>query len=97
MSAVNAPGIALAFVAGAISITSPCCLPLLPGYVGYLTGLSAARLGGLTRRLARSKALVQAGSGAILVAMGALLVTDRWLPLMAPVLAWYAQARWPPI
>jgi hypothetical protein len=26
-----------------------------------------------------------------------LLVTDRWLPLVSPVLAWYAQARWPPM
>ena len=23
--------------------------------------------------------------------------TDRWLPLMAPILSWYARARWPPI
>jgi len=22
---------------------------------------------------------------------------DRWLQVVAPVLAWYAQARWPPI
>jgi cytochrome c-type biogenesis protein len=62
-----------------------------------LIGLSARRLGALTRRLGRGMALVQAGSGALLVAMGALLITDRWLPLVAPVLAWYAQARWPPI
>jgi hypothetical protein len=23
-------------------------------------------------------------------------VTDRWLPLVAPALSWYAQTRWPP-
>jgi len=62
-----------------------------------LLGLSASRFRGLARRLGRGMALVQAGSGATLVAMGVLLVTGRWLPLMAPVLAWYAQARWPPI
>src|SRR5260370_39866226 len=39
MPGVGEPGIAIAFVAGLISITSPCCLPLLPGYLGYLTGL----------------------------------------------------------
>src|SRR5713226_3542088 len=38
MPGVGEPGIAIAFVAGLISITSPCCLPLLPGYLGYLTG-----------------------------------------------------------
>lgn len=30
---------ALAFVAGVVSFTSPCTLPLLPGYVSYVSGL----------------------------------------------------------
>lgn len=30
---------ALALAAGAVSFASPCCLPLVPGYVGYLAGL----------------------------------------------------------
>ncbi|QJY47818.1 cytochrome c biogenesis CcdA family protein [Pseudonocardia broussonetiae] len=33
---------ALALAAGAISFASPCCLPLVPGYVGYLAGLVGA-------------------------------------------------------
>lgn len=32
---------ALALAAGALSFASPCCLPLVPGYVGYLAGLVA--------------------------------------------------------
>ncbi len=32
--------VALAFVAGVVSITSPCCLPLLPGYVSYVSAVS---------------------------------------------------------
>jgi hypothetical protein len=40
---------------------------------------------------------MQATAGGFLVVMGLLLVTDRWLQLIAPVLSWYAQARWPPI
>ena len=32
---------ALAFVAGIISFTAPCTLPLLPGYVSYVSGLEA--------------------------------------------------------
>jgi cytochrome c-type biogenesis protein len=35
----------LAFVAGAVSITSPCCLPLMPGYLSYISGVSAAEEG----------------------------------------------------
>lgn len=45
----------------------------------------------------RAPAILQGASGFLLVAMGFLLVTDRWLPLVSPVLSWYAQARWPPI
>ena len=59
--------------------------------------LSVAKVRGWMRRLGRAPALLQGAAGALLVAMGFLLVTDRWLPLIAPVLAWYAQARWPPV
>lgn len=33
---------ALAFVAGLVSFTAPCTLPLLPGYVSYVSGLDRA-------------------------------------------------------
>jgi len=59
--------------------------------------LSVPRVRGWLGRLARGTAALQAASGVLLVAMGFLLLTDRWLPLVSPVLAWYAQARWPPI
>jgi cytochrome c-type biogenesis protein len=32
----------LAVTAGAVSFASPCCLPLVPGYLGYLAGLVGA-------------------------------------------------------
>ncbi len=59
--------------------------------------LSVPKVNNLLRRLGRAPALMQGAAGALLVAMGVLLVTDRWLPLISPVLAWYAQARWPPV
>jgi len=31
-------GILLAFAAGIVSFASPCCLPLVPAYVGYMVG-----------------------------------------------------------
>ena len=34
----------LALVAGAISFSSPCCLPLLPGYVSFISGLPVSEL-----------------------------------------------------
>jgi cytochrome c-type biogenesis protein len=34
----------VAAAAGAVSFLSPCCLPLVPGYVSYITGMSGADL-----------------------------------------------------
>ena len=32
----------VAAAAGAITFASPCCLPLIPGYLSYVTGMSGA-------------------------------------------------------
>src|SRR5713101_4676249 len=32
----------VAAAAGAITFISPCCLPLIPGYLSYVTGMSGA-------------------------------------------------------
>jgi cytochrome c-type biogenesis protein len=61
-----------------------------------LLSLSVVHVRALLRRVRRGTAVLQTVSAVLLVAMGVLLVTDRWLPLIAPVLAWYAAARWPP-
>ena len=39
---------AVALIAGLLSFLSPCVLPLIPSYIGFLTGMSAEELG--TRR-----------------------------------------------
>jgi len=44
----------LATVAGVVSFTSPCCLPLVPGYLSYMSALPVADLG---QRQARAVAL----------------------------------------
>ncbi len=36
---VDAPNIALAFAAGLVSFLSPCCLPLVPGYLATVAGV----------------------------------------------------------
>lgn len=59
--------------------------------------LSLDRVRPRLRAAGRVSAWLQPVSGAILAAMGLLLVTDLWLPTVAPVLAWYAELRWPPI
>src|SRR5256886_17504164 len=43
---VSALALALAaFAAGLISFSSPCCLPLIPGYLSYVSALPASELG----------------------------------------------------
>jgi len=42
---VDAPNLALAFAAGLISFVSPCCLPLVPGYLATVSGVEPGALG----------------------------------------------------
>ena len=58
--------------------------------------LSVGRVRPVLSRFRRAAAIAQAVAGGLLVAMGALLLTGLWLPLISPLLAWYAQLRWPP-
>ncbi|EYR64499.1 cytochrome C biogenesis protein [Actinotalea ferrariae CF5-4] len=62
----------LALVAGVISFTSPCCLPILPGYVSYVSGLreSTPSAGGAVATRARSRVL----TGSVLFVLGFTLV-----------------------
>ena len=40
----------LAFAAGVVSFASPCVLPLAPGYLSYVTGLTGAEIAGEERQ-----------------------------------------------
>ena len=69
-------GVLVAFGAGIISFLSPCVLPLVPGYVSMVSGLSAAELGdGRARRplapVLRGIGLFVAGFTVVFVALGA--------------------------
>jgi len=55
MDAISLP--LIAFGAGILSFTSPCCIPLVPGYLSFISGLPVSELGvrearGLTLRAA---------------------------------------------
>ena len=62
--------LAIAFGAGLISITSPCCLPLLPGYLGYISGNAAAQPTGSRRPLIAASLFVL-GFTLVFTALGA--------------------------
>ena len=64
----------LALLAGVISFSSPCCLPLMPGYVSYVSGVAGAQAGGgvaLRSRVLASGGLFVLGFTLVFVAMGA--------------------------
>lgn len=58
----------VAAIAGLLSCASPCVLPLLPGYIGYVTGLSAGRPEARTRVAVLGATLFVLGFTAVFVA-----------------------------
>jgi cytochrome c-type biogenesis protein len=61
----------LAVLAGFVSFASPCVLPLVPGYLGYVTGLTGVDLERQRRgRLVAGAALFVAGFSAVFVTAG---------------------------
>jgi cytochrome c-type biogenesis protein len=89
---LQTPNLLLAFGAGVLSFLSPCCLPIFPSFLSYVTGISVDELTAGTRA-ARSRILSHsiaffAGFSTIYVAMGLvasaladLFRTHRfWLP-----------------
>ncbi|WP_042428819.1 cytochrome c biogenesis CcdA family protein [Streptacidiphilus anmyonensis] len=65
----------VALLAGMVSFFSPCVLPLVPGYLSYVTGFSAADLadadGRRRGRMALGAVLFVLGFSAVFVSMGA--------------------------
>ena len=51
--------IPVAAAAGAVTFLSPCCLPLVPGYLSYLTGMSGATASDRRRQAATTPASAQ--------------------------------------
>jgi cytochrome c-type biogenesis protein len=63
----------VAFLAGVLSIITPCVLPLVPGYLSAVSAVEANRLGeaGAGRRVARASVPFVLGFTVVFVALGA--------------------------
>jgi cytochrome c-type biogenesis protein len=61
-----------AVVAGTVSFTSPCCLPLIPGYLSYISALPVSQLGTVEARTIALKASIRfvAGFTVVFTALG---------------------------
>jgi cytochrome c-type biogenesis protein len=64
-------GLVIAFAAGVVSFTSPCVLPLVPGYLSFVSGVGFDELGSRPRTVIRATAAFVAGFTAMFVALGA--------------------------
>jgi cytochrome c-type biogenesis protein len=71
MNEPAALGFVVAFMAGLLSFLSPCVLPLVPSYVGFITGMTLPEMAG-RRRVALTHALLFVlGFSLIFVILGA--------------------------
>jgi cytochrome c-type biogenesis protein len=71
---VNEPaalGLFVAFAAGLLSFLSPCVLPLVPSYIGFLTGMSLPEVGGRRRVAVGHALLFVLGFSLVFVLLGA--------------------------
>ena len=77
---METPSILAAFGAGVLSFISPCVLPLIPGYLSYISGLTLEEMegtgGGVTAAVARRRVLVASiffiiGFSLVFVSLGA--------------------------
>jgi len=68
------PTIIVAFIAGIVSFVSPCVLPLIPGFLAYLSGTSSGQQGARLKIFLNSVAFVL-GFSVIFALLGVLLNT----------------------
>jgi cytochrome c-type biogenesis protein len=82
----------LALLAGLVSFASPCVLPLVPGYLGYIGGMAEAKGGSATRRrLLLGTALFVLGFSAVFIVTTLVSATAgfwlmRWQDLITRIL-----------
>ena len=82
----------LAFLAGVVSFLSPCVLPVVPGYLTFVSGMTLDELQDGDTRTARRRAVLHAllfglGFGLVFMTLGAAATAAgqalaRWLPLI---------------
>lgn len=71
MTDAPALGLSVAFLAGILSFLSPCVLPLVPSYVGFITGMSVNELAGRRRTALLHAGLFVLGFSLVFIALGA--------------------------
>ena len=83
----------LAFLAGLLSFLSPCVLPVVPGYITFVSGMTLEELRSGDTKRARSRAITHsllfvAGFGIVFMSLGAAATAlgrsfAQWLPWLS--------------
>jgi cytochrome c-type biogenesis protein len=71
MSEPVALGVAVAFAAGLLSFLSPCVLPLVPSYIGFLTGMTVSEMSERRRTALLHGICFVAGFSLVFILLGA--------------------------
>jgi cytochrome c-type biogenesis protein len=71
MNEPAALGFVVAFIGGLLSFLSPCVLPLVPSYVGFITGMTLPEVKGRRRAALTHALLFVAGFSLVFVLLGA--------------------------
>lgn len=71
MSEPGSLSLFVAFTAGVLSFLSPCVLPLVPSYIGFLTGMTLPEMSGRRRAALVHALLFVAGFSLVFVLLGA--------------------------
>jgi cytochrome c-type biogenesis protein len=72
---IESPTLALAFTAGFISFVSPCCLPLVPGYLATVAGVGPAGAGRGVKRRVLGRSLLFVGTFSLIFVLLGLTAT----------------------
>jgi cytochrome c-type biogenesis protein len=71
MNEPGALGVAVAFAAGLLSFLSPCVLPLVPSYIGFLTGMTVPEMSERRRTALLHGLCFVAGFSLVFILLGA--------------------------
>ena len=67
---VDSPNLVVAFAAGFVSFVSPCCLPLVPGYLASVSGVAPSQVAVARARVMRRSLLFVATFSVLFVVLG---------------------------
>lgn len=67
---IETPSLIFAFAAGFVSFVSPCCLPLVPGYLAVVTGESSTERSRFDVRVLRRSLTFVAGFSLVFILLG---------------------------